>query len=678
MTYTPNLNFNGFDTFTYTATDPEGGVSDPATVTIAVNPVNDAPVAKDDSYSTDEDTPLTVNATLGVLANDSDVDTGETLTAIKVSGPTHGGLTFNTDGSFIYTPNQYFSGTDTFTYMIFDGSLYSNEATATITVNEVNKAPVLADPGDRAVNEGEVLGFTLSATDPDLPANTLAYSISGGSVAGMSLDPSTGAFSWIPTEAQGPGSYTIIFRVTDSGTPPLSNEKTITITVNEVNSAPTLAAIGNKTVDELTLLSFTAVGSDNDIPVQTLTYSLANGTTNCGSVTSCTVPSGASINSSSGAFTWTPTEAQGPGTYRFKVVVTDNGSPNLSASEEITVTVNEVNAALTLSVNPASVIGGVSSTGKVILAIPAPAGGAVVTLSSSDTNIAAVPASVNVSAGTTSKTFSVTTKAVAASTPVTISATYKGSTANAVLTVNPAMLTSFSVSPSTVLGGNTSKGTVALNGKAPASGALVTLTSANAAATVPANVLIPAGSTSATFTINTTPVTATQGPFNISAFYQGVTRKARLTVQVATLSKLVVSPASVIGGVVSMGTVTLNGKAPAGGAAVSLSSANAAATVPASLTIPASSTSATFSITTTSVAADRGPFKISATYNGVTASDTLKVMAADLSTLTLNPTSVIGGNPVMGTVTLNGAAPTAGRVVKLKSYNTAVATVPAE
>jgi hypothetical protein len=205
-----------------------------------------------------------------------------------------------------------------------------------------NTAPVLTNPGDKTVDELTNLAFTLLASDSDVPAQTPTYTISSGSVAGMSLNSSTGAFSWTPTEAQGPGSYPVTFRVTDNGTPSRFDEKSITLTVNEVNVAPTLAAIGNKTVDALTFLTFTAVGSDTDIPANTLTYSLVNGTTSCGSVTSCTVPIGAAINGSTGAFTWPPTEAQAPGTYRLQVKVTDNGTPNLSAEKEFTVTVNPV------------------------------------------------------------------------------------------------------------------------------------------------------------------------------------------------------------------------------------------------------------------------------------------------------------------------------------------------
>src|SRR5205823_715162 len=108
FTYMPALNYNGVDSFTYKASDGQAQ-SGVATVTITVTPVNDAPVAaNDDSYTTPEDTQLTVSAP-GVLANDSDVD-GDALSAVLVSGPSHGTLTLNGDGSFRYSTALNYNG----------------------------------------------------------------------------------------------------------------------------------------------------------------------------------------------------------------------------------------------------------------------------------------------------------------------------------------------------------------------------------------------------------------------------------------------------------------------------------------------------------------------------------------------------------------------------------------
>src|SRR5207245_7704932 len=121
---------------------------------------------------------------------------------------------------------------------------------------------------------------------------------------------------------------TITVRVTDNGSPPMSDAKTFTVIVNEVNLPPALAPISDKTVNEGSLLSFTASASDPDLPQNTLTFSLDAG-----------APSGAAINSSNGVFSWTPTEAQGPSTNTITIRVTDNGSPVLSDARTFTVIV---------------------------------------------------------------------------------------------------------------------------------------------------------------------------------------------------------------------------------------------------------------------------------------------------------------------------------------------------
>src|SRR5205823_6131933 len=128
-----------------------------ATVTITVSAVNDAPVAVNDAYSTNEDTTLSVDAAHGVLANDTDVDTAHSaLTAALVTNVGHGSLTLNGDGSFTYTPTLNYNGPDSFTYKASDGRADSNVATVTIAVNAVNDAPV-ANPDSYSTNEDTTL-----------------------------------------------------------------------------------------------------------------------------------------------------------------------------------------------------------------------------------------------------------------------------------------------------------------------------------------------------------------------------------------------------------------------------------------------------------------------------------------------------------------------------------------
>src|SRR6185437_10274562 len=117
LTYVPAANYHGSDSFTYKANDGTAD-SNTVTVSITVNSVNDAPVAVADSYSTNEDTTLTV-AAAGVLSNDTDVD-GDTLTAVKVTDPTHGVLTLNSNGSLSYVPAANYHGADSFTYKAND------------------------------------------------------------------------------------------------------------------------------------------------------------------------------------------------------------------------------------------------------------------------------------------------------------------------------------------------------------------------------------------------------------------------------------------------------------------------------------------------------------------------------------------------------------------------------
>ena len=205
------------------------------------------------------------------------------------------------------------------------GPVLSDTETITVTVNEVNVAPVLGAVGDQTVDEQTLLTFTATATDGDLPANPLTFSLSGAP-AGASIGPNTGVFTWTPSETQGPNSYTFDVIVSDGTTP---DSETITVTVNEANVAPVLGAVGDQTTDELVLLTFTASATDADLPADTLTFSLSG------------EPAGATIDPVSGVFTWTPSESQGPNSYTFDVLVTDDGTPNLNDSETITVTVNE-------------------------------------------------------------------------------------------------------------------------------------------------------------------------------------------------------------------------------------------------------------------------------------------------------------------------------------------------
>ena len=299
------------------------------TVTVRINEVNVAPTLSGvpSAAAADELTAYTF-ASNGL---DADIP-AQPLTYSLVNAPA--GASINpTTGAFTWSPSeaQGNGSVYSFTVRVSDGAA-SADVPVQLTAREVNSPPILAAIANQTVDELQPVSLAATSRDTDDPVNTLVYSLEGAP-AGMTIDPKTGALSWTPTEAQGAGEFPVTVRVADNGSPSLSDSRAFTVRVNEVNVAPRLAPIGNKTVDEETAMSFTAAASDSDLPANGLTYSLIN------------APAGASINPATGVFTWTPTEAQGAGTYAISVRVTDNGSPALFAEETVTITVNEINVA---------------------------------------------------------------------------------------------------------------------------------------------------------------------------------------------------------------------------------------------------------------------------------------------------------------------------------------------
>ena len=140
FSYQPAANYNGSDSFAYLATDGVAALS-PTTVSITLAAVQDPPIGVADSYSLAEDTPLTTTTANGVLKNDSDPD-GDAITAVLVTPPAFGTLTFNANGTFTYSPKQNYNGSDSFTYQASDGTRLSNPVTVSLTITPVNNAPV--------------------------------------------------------------------------------------------------------------------------------------------------------------------------------------------------------------------------------------------------------------------------------------------------------------------------------------------------------------------------------------------------------------------------------------------------------------------------------------------------------------------------------------------------------
>jgi RHS repeat-associated protein len=328
LIYQPAPDFNGSDAFTFRVND--GQLDSPsATVTISITPVNDQPVADSISLTNQEDTAVQV------VLSGADVE-GSSLTYLIVGAPSFGTLGTILSNTVTYTPFSNFNGTDQFQYVSNDGALNSATTTVSLVFLPVNDAPALSQLPDVTLDEQTALAVTATATDADQPANTLTYSLTAAP-QGMTIDPATGTISWTPSEAQGPSVNTVTVTVSDSDTPSLSDTKSFTVTVKEVNAAPVLSQLADVTLDEQTALSVTATATDADQPANTLTYSLT------------AAPAGMTIDPATGAISWTPTEAQGPSVNTVTVMATDSGTPSLSDSKSFTLTVKEVNVAPVLS-----------------------------------------------------------------------------------------------------------------------------------------------------------------------------------------------------------------------------------------------------------------------------------------------------------------------------------------
>jgi uncharacterized repeat protein (TIGR03803 family) len=362
-----------------------------------------------------------------------------------------------------------------------------------------------------------------------------------------------------------------------------------------------------------------------------------------------------------------------------------------SSTAQGTVTVTPGINVTAISLNPSTVTAGNSTTATVTIASPAPAGGNEVELSQSQ-NSHACPLPlvypnnnpiVTVPAGSTSVSFTIGTTSISSSCTAPVYAQSGTTTVSTNFTVNPGSssgptLSSVSLNPSSVTGGSSSTGTVTLSAAAPSGGTVVSLSSNSSTASVPSSVTVPSGSTSANFTATTTSVTSTTTA-TITAALGSNTRQATLTINPpasTTISSVTLNPSTVTGGSNSTGTVTLSAAAPSGGTVVSLSSNSSSASVPSSVTVPSGSSSANFTVTTTSVST-----ALTATITATLGSSSqiaylIVNPSLTLSSLTLNPTSVSGGNNSTGTVTLSAAAPSGGATVTLQSGNTSVATVP--
>ncbi|HCE1556125.1 TPA: tandem-95 repeat protein, partial [Vibrio parahaemolyticus] len=262
VTYTPNDNYQGTDSFTYIVTS--GGVSESTTVSVDVTPVNDAPVAKDDTAITDEDTPVTID----VLPNDNGID-GDKLSIQSASVPEAQGKVEIVDGKLVFTPAENFNGDAEITYTVTDGEL-TDAAKVTVTVNPVNDAPTIKVDAVESITEDAVSTDTVVATltvrDTDTPEDQLTVSLENNSngyfvLVGNEVKLTQAGVDSVNNDELNLKNLTISASVSDGVNPTASDSDSLV--VNRVNDAPTIK------VDAVESITEDAVNTDTVVATLT-------------------------------------------------------------------------------------------------------------------------------------------------------------------------------------------------------------------------------------------------------------------------------------------------------------------------------------------------------------------------------------------------------------------------
>ena len=343
FTFLTNASRSGtFATFNYPSNDVGMQLSYAATNT-TIQVINVRPVLVFSNQTIDELALFNFNG----AGTDDDLPP-QTLTYALINSPI--GATINSSSGLIsWTPTEAQGPlTTNITVLVTDNGTPNLTVSRTfqIVVNEINVAPELTLPPNQTFNEQTAFNASATATDSDIPVNTLTFELVSGP-AGLTV-ATNGAIAWQPTEAQGPNAYPVTVRVTDNNTnavnpQQLSTTNSFTLTVNEVNLPPVLTVPTNQVLIEETTLSVSASATDPDFPANGLSFALLS------------PPGGMTINSGSGAISWTPDETQGSNFYTINVVVTDDNpaainSQHLSVTNSFTVTVNESNRPPVLTV----------------------------------------------------------------------------------------------------------------------------------------------------------------------------------------------------------------------------------------------------------------------------------------------------------------------------------------
>ncbi len=492
------------------------------------------------------------------------------------------------------------TGVNAQTTAVVSASFGSKTAQASLTTTPVQIATVAIAP--TSVQGGTSATGTITLNGP---------AATGGTTVSLTSSNSSASVPASLTIAQGQTTGTFAIQTSAVSSPTTA---TVTALANGSSASASLTVTA-PVLTAVTLNPTTLAGGGTSMGTVTLSGPASSGGAAVSlrsAVPSVAVPASVTIPAGSTSSTFTVSAS----------AVTSQTTAAISASfGSVTKSVNLTLLPLTLSgvaVSPNRIQGGASGLGAVSLNGSAPSAGATVLLKSSLAGVK-VPASVKILSGQSSASFTVTTIGTASEKSSTITATWGGTSVTTTVTLLPPTLTAVTLSPASVTGGTSSTGTVTLSGAAPTGGISLKLTSGSAAATVPASITVPAGKTSATFTVKTTAVASDTGT-SISASLSGTSQSATLKILAPVLSSLVLKPASVIGGSSSTATVTLTGPAPKGGLTLTLGSSSASATVQATLVLASGKASGTFTVktkkvtsqTTASISASLSSAKVSA------------------------------------------------------------------
>ena len=314
--YTPVANYNGPDSFNYTVSDGAGGTVT-RTVTINVTPVNDAPIAVDDAFSGNEDTVINGDVTPGTAGQDRDID-GDTITVVDadgnpgngispVSGPANGTVVLNANGTFAYTPNANFHGTDSFRYRISDGNGGFAEATVTLTVRPVNDAPTAANGSATTPEDTPYSGTLPPATDVD--GDTVTYVKATNPSHGTVVVNADGTYVYTPS-ANYNGTDTFKYSIND-GKGGVATY-TVTVIVTPVDDPTVILTVKAPPSKDADVINFDLSQFVKDPDGKTLVY------------TATGLPPGLTINPSTGVVTGTlPRDASQHGPYNVTLTVND-------------------------------------------------------------------------------------------------------------------------------------------------------------------------------------------------------------------------------------------------------------------------------------------------------------------------------------------------------------------